>query len=65
MRNRILGGIGTLWGGSVAFRAFTMEHVGGASAYHSGEVTAGFFGLAMFAVGLYYLIKGSGTKNPE
>ena len=65
MKNRIFGAIGVLWGGAVAFRTFTMQHSGGSSAYHAGESAAGYFGLAMFAAGLYYLVKGSGKSNAE
>jgi hypothetical protein len=56
-RNRVFGSIGVLWGGGVAisglFRTFS-----GNGAYAKGQVAGLLLGALMFAVGLYYAIKG-------
>lgn len=51
MRNRILGGIGVLWGGALLVDKFVMGHD-----------AAVIFGFAMFLAGGYYLLKGSAAK---
>jgi hypothetical protein len=56
-RNRIFGIIGTIWGGAVAvsglFRILSTN-----ATYAAGQLTGFVFGAVMFAVGLYYAIKG-------
>jgi hypothetical protein len=60
VRNKIFGGIGILWGGSLLFRWLTSGPTGsGSSAYQAGQSGAVFFGTLMFAVGLYYFFRKS------
>ena len=57
-RNRILGGIGVLWGGGILlFRLFGSQPAA-AGAYGAGQTAGLVFGGLLFVVGLYYLIKG-------
>jgi hypothetical protein len=57
MRNRIMGGIGVVWGGGVVlYGLFGTER--GEGAYGAGQMAAVVFGACMFLAGLYYLIKG-------
>lgn len=58
MRNRILGGIGVLWGGAMLLRFFLQRGSSGSRAYAAGQTAAVAFGALLFLVGLYYLIKG-------
>lgn len=58
MRNRIIGGIGVLWGGWIMLHWLLSDAPAGASsAYRSGQSGAALFGAAMFCVGLYYFFK--------
>jgi hypothetical protein len=56
-RNRIFGTIGAIWGGAIAisglFRVFSDN-----AAYATGQIVGWALGVVMFAVGLYYAIKG-------
>jgi hypothetical protein len=63
MRNRIFGAIGVIWGGAVLVYSLTKGGPQGQGAYAAGEIGAMIFGGVMFVVGLYYLIKGSGTSQ--
>ncbi len=58
MRNRILGLIGTVWGGGILYRAHQKGLTEGNDAYASGELVAVVFGGVMLLAGLYYLVKG-------
>jgi hypothetical protein len=62
MRNRIFGLIGVLWGGALTlahlFKANPGEGV--SSEGLSGSV---IFGSLLFCVGLWYLIKGDGSRK--
>jgi len=55
-RNRIMGGIGTAWGLAIIIYSATTTRYGGA--YGAGQVAGMMFGILMFGVGLYYLIRG-------
>lgn len=60
MRNKIFGGIGILWGGSIVIRWFMSDTPSsGNSAYQAGYSAAVIFGLILFLVGLYYFFKKS------
>jgi LPXTG-motif cell wall-anchored protein len=60
MRNKIFGGIGILWGGSLVFRwIFSSPQNSGSSAYQAGQSSAVIFGLIMLLAGLYYFFKKS------
>lgn len=58
MRNRIFGGIGTLWGGAVLFNTFFGETPAGSGAYATGQFMAVAFGFLLLCSGGYYLVKG-------
>lgn len=59
MRNRIVGGIGMVWGGVILlsrlFRNQPQAAPGGA--YSAGQSTALIFGALLFVVGAYYFFK--------
>ncbi len=61
-RNRIFGIIGAVWGGAVLVSSFFLstsdETLSGSSAYAAGHTGGYFLAALMFAVGLYYAIKG-------
>ena len=57
MRNKVFGGIGVVWGGGIMFSAAGRGLHTGNSAYQSGERLAVLFGMVMFAVGLFVLIR--------
>jgi len=60
MRNRILGGIGVLWGGGILVSTFMKGTPQGQGAYAQGQMFGIAFGALLFLVGLYYLVKGPG-----
>jgi hypothetical protein len=64
MRNRILGAIGVLWGGTVLIRAYVGGGPVGTGAYRTGQITALVFAVLLVLVGGYYLIKGAGRPKP-
>ena len=55
MRNRILGGIGVVWGGAVLIYALMNGGPQGEGAYAAGQTGGLIFGGVLFVVGLYYL----------
>lgn len=57
MRNKIVGGIGVLWGGAIVARWLMSGPGGGSSAYQAGQSGAVIFGALMLVVGGYYLFK--------
>ncbi len=57
-RNRIFGIIGALWGGGVVISGFFRSFAPDNSAYAAGQIGGLLLGGLMFAVGLYYAIKG-------
>jgi hypothetical protein len=59
MRNRILGGIGVLWGGAIVLNRLLGGSGGaaGSAAYNAGATVALVFGFVLLAVGAYYLFK--------
>ena len=62
MRNRIMGGIGVVWGvGVVVYGLFGAER--GEGAYGAGQMAAVVFGACMAIVGLVYLIKGDSPDD--
>ena len=64
MRNRIMGGIGVVWGGAIVLYAlFWQERAGGA--YGAGQIAGAVFGAVMLIAGLYYLIKGDSPEEKK
>ena len=64
MRNRIFGAIGVLWGGAILVSKLISGHLAsGSGAYASGQIAGLVFGVLLFVVGLYYLIKGGGKAS--
>jgi hypothetical protein len=64
MRNRIMGGIGVVWGGGVVlYGLFGQDRAGGA--YGAGQMAAIVFGACMLIAGLYYLIKGDSPDEDK
>ena len=62
MRNRIIGGIGVVWGaGIVVYGLFIQERAGGA--YGAGQIAGVVFGAVMLIAGLAYLIKGDSPEE--
>lgn len=57
MRNRIVGGIGVLWGGGILVSTFMKGTPQGQSGYAQGQMLGIVFGALLFFVGLYYLVK--------
>jgi hypothetical protein len=64
MRNRIFGAIGVIWGGAILVFGFMKGDPEGNGAYAQGQGVGLLFGAALFAVGLYYLIKGKKSDGP-
>ena len=64
MRNKIVGGIGVVWGGAVVVSGLLRGQAEstGSSAYQTGQMTGLIFGGLLFVMGLYYLLKG-GKKS--
>ena len=54
MKNKVLGGIGILWGGGILFN-WLNGGGGGGGAYGAGQDFAAIFGLVMFLAGVHYL----------
>jgi hypothetical protein len=66
MRNRILGAIGVLWGGAILLgRLASGSAVEGAGAYGAGQAVGLVFAVLLLVVGLYYLVRGSGSARPK
>ena len=61
MRNKILGGIGIIWGGLIVLNGLFGTTVQGSEAYKSGQSAGFVFGAIMLIVGAYYFFK----KNSE
>ena len=58
MKNKILGSIGILWGGSIVVRwLLSGSGSSGNAAYDAGHTSAVVFGAVMLVVGLYYVFK--------
>ena len=57
MRNKIIGGVGILWGGAIVARYFLAEQTAGSEAYQLGKTGAVIIGLVMLIWGLYYVFK--------
>lgn len=62
MRNRILGGIGVVWGGAMLVSASLRAAPERSGAYGAGQTAALVFAVLLVVVGGYYLLKGSGKK---
>ena len=56
-RNRILGIIGTVWGGAVVISGL-LRVLSDNTVYAAGQIGGFILGGLMFCVGLYYAIKG-------
>jgi hypothetical protein len=63
MRIRILGGIGTVWGGAILVSGLLKGVSEGSGAYAAGSTAGLIFGALLFLVGTYYLIKGGKKKE--
>jgi hypothetical protein len=63
MRNRILGGIGVLWGGAMLLRVYLGGGPVGTGAYRAGQITALVFAAILVLAGSYYLIRGGGGSK--
>ncbi len=63
MRNRILGGIGVVWGGAILLFSLLKGGPQGEGAYAAGQTMGMIFGGLLLVVGFYYLIKGDGNKK--
>jgi Na+-driven multidrug efflux pump len=59
-KNRVVGLIGVLWGGSMLVARVTGGSAGAAAndAFATGQAIGLVFGALLFFVGLYYLVKG-------
>ena len=63
MRQKILGGIGALWGGTLlVLHASRGLRSGGVAAYAAGRAVALGFAALLFGVGLYYLLRAAPPK---
>ncbi len=58
MRNLIFGGIGFLWGGMIILYSFFDKEPNAGGAYGTGRRLGAALGVALFGVGLFYLING-------
>jgi len=65
VRNKILGGIGVLWGGAIVVAQVLGQESQGSEAYQTGQTAALVFGVLMFAAGLYYFFKKPKSSNKE
>lgn len=63
MRNKIVGGIGMLWGGAILANQILGGPSDESEAYQVGQTVAMVFGGLMFVVGAYYLFKKSGNSQ--
>ncbi len=60
MRNRIVGAIGAVWGGSMVFSWLVSDRpVNMNPQYQAGQDAAIIFGFLMMLAGLYYFFKRS------
>ena len=57
VRNKIVGGIGILWGGGILASWLAGGSGGGSGAYQSGQGAAVIFGLVMFVAGVYFFFR--------
>jgi len=64
MRNRIFGAVGVLWGGAILVSGLLRDAPQASEAYARGQSIGFVFGGLLFAVGLYYLIKGKRKQGP-
>ncbi|HEV7378048.1 MAG TPA: hypothetical protein VGN95_25430 [Pyrinomonadaceae bacterium] len=65
MSNRFIGLIGVLWGGGLLlFKLLSGGQAQGNGAYTAGQGMGWVFGLALFLVGIYYLVR-SPQKSPK
>jgi hypothetical protein len=62
MRQRILGGIGVVWGGALLLRRMVAGPPAGQGAYAAGQNGALVFAVLLLVVGLYYLIRKAPAK---
>ena len=62
MRNRIVGGIGVVWGGAMLIYGLTQGEPQGQGAYATGQIGGLIFGGVLLVAGLYYLIKGGSGR---
>jgi hypothetical protein len=58
MRNRIVGGIGVVWGGFILVSAIVRGGPQGSGAYAAGQTGALVFAVLLVIIGGYYLLKG-------
>jgi hypothetical protein len=65
MRNRISGAIGVVWGGAILIFGFLRGGPEGTGAYANGQGAGFIFGVLLFAIGLYYLVKGDAKKGAQ
>jgi len=63
MRNKIMGGIGVIWGGAVLLRALLLGGPSGSGAYQVGQTGALVFGVLLLVAGLYYFFKAAPKKE--
>lgn len=56
MHNKILGGIGMLWGGTILINEL-LDPIYGPGAYHETQIAACVFAGLMFFAGTYNLLK--------
>jgi hypothetical protein len=65
MSNRFIGAIGVLWGGGLLlFKLLSGGQTQANGAYAAGQGMGWIFGLALFLVGIYYLVR-SPQKSPK
>jgi hypothetical protein len=62
MRNKIMGGIGIIWGGVILLRALFGSSEPSAGAYKAGQTGGLMFGVLLLVVGLYYFFKAAPKK---
>ncbi len=63
MRNRIVGGIGVIWGGSLLFYNLTQDAPLGQGAYAAGQAVGMILGGLLVVIGLYYLVRGGTPRK--
>jgi hypothetical protein len=57
-RNRLMGGVGTTMGGVILIGTLAHHLTAAQNAWHPGVCCADIFALALFGVGLFFLIRG-------
>jgi hypothetical protein len=57
-RNRLMGGVGTVMGGVILIGTLAHHLTASQNAWHAGVCCADLFALALFGVGLFFLIRG-------